>query len=77
MDSHAPRPSETVITSRDVQVERKTFTVAFCENHMGKFVRLTETNGGKKNSIIIPEIGVGEIAAHLEELSMRCAVKES
>ena len=75
MDSHASRKPEATLLSHDIQTDRKTFTVAFCENDMGKFVRLSETKNGWRTTVIIPEEAVSEVAAALHELSMRCKVK--
>lgn len=75
MDGYAPRKPEATLLSHDIQTDRKTFTVAFCENDMGKFVRLTEMKNGRRTTIIIPEEAVSDVAACLHELSMRCKVK--
>lgn len=51
---------ENVIASRTLQVERKTFTIEFRENDRGRFLRITEEAGGRRNTVIIPSTGINE-----------------
>lgn len=51
---------ENVIASRTLQVERKTFTIEFRENERGRFLRITEEAGGRRNTVIIPSTGINE-----------------
>lgn len=51
---------ENVIASRTLQVERKTLTIEFRENDRGRFLRITEEAGGRRNTVIIPSTGINE-----------------
>jgi hypothetical protein len=53
---------DQTLTSREIQIERKTFTVALKENHRGRFVRITETSGGRYTNIVIPASGLEEFS---------------
>jgi hypothetical protein len=64
-DSYAqpqPRPfvQEDTLKSGELQVERKFFTVTLKENSRGRFLRITEEVGGKRNCIIIPATGLAD-----------------
>ena len=65
-----PRPfvQEDTIKSLSVQVERKLFVLTLKENPRGRFLRITEEVGGKRNSIIIPATGLNEFGKLFEEM---------
>jgi hypothetical protein len=46
-----------------ITVERKTYFFALCENHLGRYVRITESSGtyGRRNAIVIPSGGLADI----------------
>jgi hypothetical protein len=44
--------------SEQVQVERKLFTFELRENPRGRFLRVTEDVGGRRDTIIIPAVGL-------------------
>ncbi len=67
LSAHPPI-HEDLIESREVQIERKHFTLLLKENPRGRFLRIIEGNTGRLNSIIIPISGLGEIKKLLEEL---------
>jgi hypothetical protein len=48
--------------SEQVQVERKLFTFELRENPRGRFLRLTEDVGGRRDTIIIPAVGLDAVA---------------
>jgi hypothetical protein len=48
--------------SEQVQVERKLFTFELRENPRGRFLRVTEDVGGRRDTIIIPGVGLEGIA---------------
>ena len=53
--------------SEQVQVERKLFSFDLKENPRGRFLRVTEDVGGRRDTIIIPATGlekVREILGH-------------
>jgi hypothetical protein len=51
---------DNVIASRELQVERKHFTIEFRENERGRFLRITEEAHGRRNTVIIPSTGLNE-----------------
>jgi hypothetical protein len=57
---HTPKPQvvEETIRSEKIQIERKTFVVALKENPRGRFLRITEDVGGRRDTIIIPAPGL-------------------
>ena len=52
-------PVET-LANREIQVERKTFSLALQENANGRLLRITERAGGQRSSIVIPAPGLAE-----------------
>ena len=63
-----PRPPEDVIKSEQIQVERKMFTLSLKENPRGRFLRITEDVGGKRNNIMIPASGLEEFRRVFDEM---------
>jgi len=59
---------ENVISSRDIQVERKHFFLEFRENDRGRFLRITEEAHGRRNTVIIPSTGLAEFQQALNEV---------
>ena len=60
--------SEETIATQEFQVERKTIRLALKENVRGRFLRITETVGGKHDTIIIPDTGLVELAKALADI---------
>lgn len=60
---------ESILTARDLQIERKHFFIEFRENERGKFVRITEEAHGRRNSIIIPSTGLAEFVKLFGEVT--------
>lgn len=58
----SPRPfiQEDTLKSGQIQIERKSFHLTLKENPRGRFLRISEEVGGKRNSIIIPATGLEE-----------------
>jgi hypothetical protein len=59
---------DNILDAKDVQIERKHFHVEFRENERGKFLRITEEAHGRRNTIIVPGTGVGELTAAIGEV---------
>ncbi len=62
-----PRPkqnkkasTEETIRLEKVQIERKSFVLALKENARGRFLRITEDVGGRRDTIIVPSTGLDE-----------------
>ena len=68
--SHAPKPpvNEDTLKSSKIQIERKTFVLALKENARGRFLRITEDVGGRRDTIIIPAPGLEEFRKVLDEI---------
>jgi hypothetical protein len=66
----APKPpvNEETIKSSKIQIERKTFVLALKENVRGRFLRITEDVGGRRDTIIIPAPGLEEFRKLLDEM---------
>ncbi len=52
---------DTELLCEKVQVERKLFSFDLRENPRGRFLRVTEDVGGRRDTIIIPSTGLKEI----------------
>ena len=65
-----PRPfvQEDTLKSVQIQIERKSFLLTLKENPRGRFLRISEEVGGKRNSIIIPATGLQDFKRLLDEM---------
>lgn len=52
--------------SEQVQVERKLFSFDLRENPRGRFLRITEDVGGRRDTVIIPATGLDQIREILD-----------
>lgn len=59
---------DTILESRELQVERKHFFIEFRENDRGRFLRITEEAHGRRNTVIIPSTGLEEFERLLGEV---------
>jgi PurA ssDNA and RNA-binding protein len=66
--SSKPPVAEDTLKSSKVQIERKTFVLALKENTRGRFLRITEDVGGRRDTIIIPAPGLEDFKKLLEEM---------
>ncbi len=68
--NQAPRPpvNEDTLKTAEVQVERKHFVFTLKENPRGRFLRITEDVGGRRDTIIIPSTGLGEFKKLVDEM---------
>ena len=60
--------NEDTLKSAKIQIERKTFVLALKENLRGRFLRITEDVGGRRDTIIIPAPGLEEFRNVLDEM---------
>jgi hypothetical protein len=51
-----------------LQIERKTFVFTLKENPRGRFLRITEDVGGRRDTIIIPAPGLEEFKKVIDEM---------
>src|SRR5579862_5526202 len=63
-----PPPNEDTLKSEKIQIERKTFLFALKENPRGRFLRITEDVGGRRDTIIIPAPGLEDFKKILEDM---------
>jgi len=63
-----PHVQEDTLKSGEVQIERKNFVFTLKENPRGRFLRITEDVGGRRDSIIIPSTGLEEFKKVLIEM---------
>ena len=67
--SAKPPPSnEDTLKSDKIQIERKTFLFALKENPRGRFLRITEDVGGRRDTIIIPATGLEDFKRIIDEM---------
>jgi len=69
-DNQQPRPpvNEDTLKSGEVQIERKNFVFTLKENPRGRFLRITEDVGGRRDTIIIPSTGLEEFKKLVDEM---------
>ena len=58
--------------SGEVRIERKTFVFTLKENPRGRFLRITEDVGGRRDTIIIPSTGLEEFKKLLDSMVKVC-----
>ena len=54
------------LLSERIQIERKQFFFDLKENPQGRFLKITEDVGGRRNTIIIPSTGLDAFRDSLE-----------
>ncbi len=64
---HPPSNEEGLKTER-LQIERKAFVFSLKENPRGRFLRITEDVGGRRDSIIIPAPGLEDFKRVIDEM---------
>ena len=66
----SPKPpvNEETLKSAKIQIERKTFVLALKENPRGRFLRITEDVGGRRDTVIIPAPGLEDSRKLVDEM---------
>jgi hypothetical protein len=66
--SFPPKPpsNEETLKTEKIQIERKTFVFTLKENPRGRFLRITEDVGGRRDTIIIPAPGLADFKGILD-----------
>ena len=59
---------DTILESRELQVERKHFFIEFRENDRGRFLRIIEEAHGRRNTVIIPSTGLSDFERLLDQV---------
>jgi len=67
---YTPKPhvAEDTLRTEKIQVERKTFVLTLRENPRGRFLRITEDVGGRRDTVIIPAPGLEDFRNLLDEM---------
>jgi hypothetical protein len=67
---YPPKPpvNEDTLKTDKIQIERKTFVFTLKENPRGRFLRITEDVGGRRDTIIIPAPGLEDFKRLLDEM---------
>ena len=63
-----PSNMDSILESRELQIERKQFAIDLRENGRGKFLRITEDSQGHRNVIIVPISGVDDFADAIDDV---------
>lgn len=63
-----PHVPEESLRVEKIQVERKTFVFALKENPRGRFLRITEDVGGRRDTIIVPSTGLDDFKKMVDEM---------
>src|SRR6202163_672560 len=65
-----PKPpvNEDTLKTEKIQIERKTFVFTLKENPRGRFLRITEDVGGRRDTIIIPAPGLDDFKNLVDEM---------
>lgn len=71
--SPKPQVVEDTLKSDRVQIERKTFLFTLKENLRGRFLRITEDVGGRRDTIIIPAPGLDDFKKILDDMVQAAA----
>jgi hypothetical protein len=64
-----PPAAEDTLKSEKIQIERKTFVFTLKENPRGRFLRITEDVGGRRDTIIIPAPGLEDFRRMVDEMT--------
>ncbi len=60
--------NEDMLKTDKVQIERKTFVFSLKENPRGRFLRITEDVGGRRDTIMVPATGLEDFARLVNEM---------
>ena len=63
-----PPVNEDTLKTDRIQIERKTFVFTLKENPRGRFLRITEDVGGRRDTIIIPAPGLEDFKKILDDM---------
>jgi hypothetical protein len=74
-DPSSPRSggAEETLKVEKLQIERKTFVFTLKENPRGRFLRITEDVGGRRDTIIVPAPGLEDFGRVIEEMARLAA----
>lgn len=64
---------ERTLQTQKIQIERKVFVFSLRENSRGRFLRITEDVGGRRDAIIVPAPGLDEFCRAVAEAARSAA----
>ena len=68
MTSNVPHRSDDPLASEKIQVERKIFFLDLKENQRGRFLKITEDVGGRRDTIMLPASALQEFLEALTRI---------
>jgi hypothetical protein len=64
-----PRVAEVTLRYESMAIERKVFALTLGENVRGRFLRIVEDCGGRRNAVVIPSSGLDKFARRFAEIA--------
>jgi hypothetical protein len=68
MNSNVPHRIDDPLASEKIQVERKIFFLDLKENQRGRFLKITEDVGGRRDTIMLPASALQEFLEALTRI---------
>jgi hypothetical protein len=68
IDHSGERPVNEPLASEKISVDRKMFFLDLKENNRGRFLKITEDVGGRRDTIMLPVAAFRDFADALERL---------
>jgi len=68
MNSNVPHRIDDPLASEKIQVERKIFFLDLKENQRGRFLKITEDVGGRRDTIMLPASALQEFVEALTRI---------
>ena len=59
---------DQILATTEIQVEKKHLTIDVCENGRGRFLRITEWSHGRRNAVIVPDTGLEQFTAAIDDV---------
>ena len=68
MNSNVPHRTDDPLASEKLQVDRKIFFLDLEENQRGRFLKITEDVGGRRDTIMLPATALQEFVEALTRI---------
>ena len=68
MNSNLPHRTDDPLASEKIQVDRKIFFLDLKENQRGRFLKITEDVGGRRDTIMLPASALQEFVEALTRI---------
>jgi len=68
MNSNVPHRTDDPLASEKIQVDRKIFFLDLKENQRGRFLKITEDVGGRRDTIMLPASALQEFVEALTRI---------